>query len=40
MHLREQGVLRAIKKGRGFYYNEDDIVKYKMFNSGKEDSIQ
>lgn len=29
MHLREDGIIRAIKKGRAFLYNENDIEKYK-----------
>lgn len=28
MHLREQDVLRAVKKGRSFYYHEEDIRDY------------
>ena len=28
MHLREEGVIKAIKKGRAFLYNEDDIKSY------------
>ena len=29
MHLREGGIIRAIKKGRAFLYNENDMEKYK-----------
>lgn len=28
MHLRENGVLRAIKKGNAYLYDESDVVDY------------
>jgi hypothetical protein len=28
MHVREQGIIRAVKKGRSFLYNVNDIEKY------------
>ena len=29
MHLREEGILRAVKKGNAFLYHEDDIKEYR-----------
>jgi len=29
MHLRQEGVLRFVKNGNAFLYNDDDIKKYK-----------
>ena len=32
MHLREEGILRTVKKGNAFLYHEDDIKEYKKVN--------
>ena len=32
MHLREEGILRAVKKGNSFLYHEEDIKEYRKIN--------
>lgn len=36
MHLRQDGVLRAEKKGNAFLYHEDDIKEYLKINVKKK----
>ena len=36
MHLREDGVLRAEKKGRAYLYNEDDVDNYLELEKRKQ----
>jgi hypothetical protein len=33
MHLREEGILRSVKKGNAFFYHEDDVNQYKEQSS-------
>jgi len=39
MHLREEGILRAVKKGNAFLYHEDDIKNYHAVNYKTEEEI-
>ena len=36
MHVREQGIIRATKKGRSFLYNIKDIEKYNALKQQDE----